>query len=1006
MSSSAAPAGSDEAVDGAFPGVSFLALCESVAEFGYVALRDLVEFLTERRPNETDAAANNVLIIETSQRERHRLLRLLTLCRWLHHNFATMRTAQRCVVTAEWLANRYERAGADVLWSLYQQTRSEPLFASALDIHAAATVSTTSSYDRLPLVLHRLRTGNVQALAAPAIQVLGCRTYLLLRTASATMHVRLRFHRDFERNNRQALVRISDQSMPGWEALVGLRPQRMTVALPTWSANAPQSTDWDWFIWKLTLDQGTAYAALAARILEERYQLLCRKQQLSDMLSKTRYFIGCLVSCISVELYEPLRIASLAKSVEVLSNTNSRQKASPLGGTATSSTSATIRVQRLDASPGRFRILYWPSAVKPPNADAFVMAENRWWYGITLQCTHLTVPPTPEWLWDPSLRLQVPLYGYVRVEHQPPLPVHKCIPHEVCSEGDGVALVAAARRARSTALLQALVSERSIFGVVHHLHPTVVRLVPRGDSGIALRLQVHEPDGLVALSIDGGSVLEQIRNLRSFMEPALPAWLRPETWPVWLPIPEQRRRVHSRLEALYHAALHDQVWVVAQLHKQVPFLVYLLPEATRSQLALKLTSGSYFVPVHRVLAALLEHDTADTVRAQSIRIMAYVVDTLRRLEFLTTTLLEQGVLANTVAIDSTTWSGALALVRGHVDRLSVPVSLKSLDVLEIQASWLHLEVASLKRSPWSLEVDIAPDLFDCCLDTSAVDGEYLDVRMIVTESPVSSPGAGSSAEVPAQAQRSATVADPERRRHLVLQYPQATAAYVQRSRWDLTRAAKMAMLLRDSSLQRMPIRRTGSFSRLERLCPARFLVRLGTEVQLVITYRCDTQPHGYMVAFRHSRSAPEFAIRIVEQVLNAQPCYTVLYGLLERTLPLALAAAAAFHGLAARYRFLSALRLRVAFVAGNASSRSASTAHYVLELDAKEGNGLVRITDVGAQAARSSGAAPVAPLPHWRHVSDTWTQRTGTSSDDSSFRVPLGELEQVLRMLLPTSTLV
>jgi hypothetical protein len=37
----------------------------------------------------------------------------------------------------------------------------------------------------------------------------------------------------------------------------------------------------------------------------------------------------------------------------------------------------------------------------------------------------------------------------------------------------------------------------------------------------------------------------------------------------------------------------------------------------------------------------------------------------------------------------------------------------------------------------------------------------------------------------------------------------------------------------------------------------------------------------------------------------------VLYGLLERTLPLALAAAAAFHGLAARYRFLSALRLRV-----------------------------------------------------------------------------------------------
>jgi hypothetical protein len=510
----------------------------------------------------------------------------------------------------------------------------------------------------------------------------------------------------------------------------------------------------------------------------------------------------------------------------------------------------------------------------------------------------------------------------------------------------------------------------------------------------------------VALSIAGGSVLEQIRNLRSFMEPALPAWLRPETWPVWLPIPEQRRRVHSRLEALYHAALHDQVWVVAQLHKQVPFLVYLLPEATRSQLALKLTSGSYFVPVHRVLAALLEHDTAETVRAKSIRIMAYVVDTLRRLEFLTTTLLEQGVLANTVAIDSTTWSGALALVRGHVDRLSVPVSLKSLDVLEIQASWLHLEVASLKRSPWSLEVDIAPDLFDCCLDTSAVDGEYLDVRMIVTESPVSSPGAGSSAQVPAQAQRSATVADPERRRHLVLQYPQATAAYVQRSRWDLTRAAKMAMLLRDSSLQRMPIRRTGSFSRLERLCPARFLVRLGTEVQLVITYRCDTQPHGYMVAFRHSRSAPEFAIRIVEQVLNAQPCYTVLYGLLERTLPLALAAAAAFHGLAARYRFLSALRLRVAFVAGNASSRPASTAHYVLELDAKEGNGLVRITDVGAQAARSSGAAPVAPLPHWRHVSDTWTQRTGTSSDDSSFRVPLGELEQVLRMLLPTSTLV
>lgn len=1009
MDGSTLPETAVDAVERAFPATSFPALCESVAEFGYVALRDLVEQLVEQRSSDVDAAEKNVLVIDVSQRERHRLLRLLTLFRWLRQHHATLRRAQLCVTEADWLANRFERAGADVLWSMHQQLRAGPLFAAPLDVPAAATVATTGSYDRLPLVLHVAKSSAALELQDQAIRILGNRTYLLLREAASSMHVQLHFSPRYDKRTNRASVTVSDRNMPGWSATVGLGPVSVAASLPSLPADTSAQSDWEWIVWKVSLERATAYATLAAHVVQTRYLAACRKRQVTDLAGKTRFFLASLVSCLSVELYEPLRVASLAASVETLMGSFSSQTLDGREVQPARRPQSTIRLRRLKPPHAHFQVLYWPSTTKPPIAEQYVQMENCWWHAINVQCVHLGVPSISEWLWDPSHRLQVLLHGYIRVGHRPPLPAGVSVDMAPLETGDGVALVAQVRRARASALLRAIASGLPPVIQTSAVHPCLLRLQLPGDDHLAILVQVREQDGMVSMRLQADDLFLGIRNMGGFMDPSLPAWLDTETWPVWLPVSDQRERILGRFDVLQQHALGDQIRMLRELWSWHPYPVYLMPGKNRLQLAVKLSSGSYFVPVGNILAALTAQRATVDQGSCWMRAVARAVDILRRFDYLTSAMREKGMLAAEEAIHAISWSEAMLLAHGQIARLKTLIRLSEYKSLSIQNSWLDLEPAGPDRSPWSVELDIPAGLFDCCTDSTAIDGESSAGQILVALPPTrngDSEATEASAAEPIMTLGSERIQsmEPLQRCRMHLHYPHATASWVQHLAWDLTRASRLAALLQDSNLSRARIRRTGNFFHLERLTPARLLVRLGDTAKLVITYRCHIRPLGYIVAFRKIRGSLEFATRLMEEVLNAQPCYTVLYGLLERTLPLALAAEAAFHGRQVRFRFLSALRLRIVLVDRDDSSRTEVARNHVMELDAKESSGFVRIVDIGAQKSAVSSSIPVAPLPGWHQVRPLRSKTTESVTNSQSIRVPLGELERVLVALASTSS--
>ncbi|KAF6001330.1 hypothetical protein F1559_003291 [Cyanidiococcus yangmingshanensis] len=731
LSGTEAPVPTVDTVEAAFPAVSFPSLCESVAEFGYVALRDLVEQLVEQRSDDVDAAEKNVLVIDVSQRERHRLLRLLTLFRWLRGSYTTLRQAQVCVIEADWLANRFERTGADVLWSMHQQLRAGPLFAAAMDVPAAATVAATGTYDRLPLVLHLAKSSAIPQLRHQAIRILGTRTCLLLREAASTMHVQLQFSPCNETEASRAFVAVSDRNMRGWRAVVGLRPVSPSMSLPPLQATSMKQAEWDWVVSKVTLDGDAANAPLAASVVQGRYVNICRKKQVVEFAEKTRYFLGCLVSCLSVELCEPLRVVSLASSIETLVKDQSDAASNGFQGRATVGTPSTIRVRRLGPHHAHFQVLYWPTSSKPSVALDLVQAENRWWHAISVQCTHLEVPPTPEWLWDPNYRLQGPLHGYVRIGHQPPLPTDASVDMAHIETGDGVGLLVQVRRARAHALLRTIASELPLSIRKQLMYPCSLDLRLPGAGDLTVHVQVEEQDGVVCVRVGADDVLTSIRNVGGYVDPLVPGWLRIETWPAWLPISEQRQRILIRLEALQRHALSDQVRVLADLCSWYPHPVYLMPGANRLELAVKLSSGSYFVPIGHVLAALAGHREESVQGSRWTRIVAYTVDALRRVEYLTSLMRESGVLDEDRTPDIIPWSTAVALIRGRAERLIIPLRMRTYEGLTIHHSWLHIEAACPDRSPWSVELEIATDLFDSCTDSTAIDGESSAGRIVV-----------------------------------------------------------------------------------------------------------------------------------------------------------------------------------------------------------------------------------------------------------------------------------
>ena len=949
---------SAEVVERAFPSVSLGALVEAVAEWGYTALRDKVELLSDVRTaaGAVEDVARNAVVVEYALEQRHRLVRLLVLVRWWQRRRQQLVRAQRAVLAAERCASAYETHGADVLWAAHTQLPiAEAAPVGAWDVPAAVAVLTECGYERVPRALFvggARPDAAVEAVVPDLLARLGRR--LLEQTLRAYPFVPLRHAGAWDVEHLPGAVDVVDASAEHWRASLMLVPStedaEPLAALPYLGAH------WHWRVVRVrAVGVADAMARALRQRVDERAWAAQQSQktggQWSTLTERTQQLLTVLLQELTVRVVQPALLQRLHQHAQQLARLLYRSE----GGASTSPSllQSEIRPEptRGDAALRSLCIRYWPGRADPGGRHSHFSAR--------LVCVPPVLPADADAEPRLSRVLQQELHGLLKVVHEPPLPGYVPLPvGAAAADADDLGrFLQDVCRLRAQAFLQAL-----------RAHLPLPCQVTEGEHGPELLVQ---PAAAVALRVcvcllDGS------------------AWCEGEgvvcVGHVSEPLSQHVQRVMECGRRGLPAAAETSLRAFGERLQIAGYRATLPPAATSmADAVVPLSSPHSRLPLavlHRTwLRVCTERPTA------TLAALCRALDLSMRIEFVLRSLASLQLLQGDLPrLPSTMecWQVANGTSDERRAMLSVPLSLRSLETLRPSESALAVALGDRGQSPWHVELCIPRGLFDVAAEVAHTDDDDDDDDRL-------------------EAGRTHLFADSdtENRMRLRWEYAQATEAAVQQMTRDAQRAAAISRLLYTMNGEELAVR-TGRFYRIERVTPARLVVRVVDDhVHLVVGYRTAPGERGYVVALQPGGRVLDSLAQLAEEALDAQPSFNVLYGVLERSCPMVVAAERALGPHEGKFRLVTALRLRAAFRAGTTTAPQA----HALEIDAKSERGNARVTDlaatVGAQAA-AAAASSYAAIPAFAvAVRET----PGARGTHGSASVPLDQLESFLHRL-------
>ncbi|KAK4537914.1 hypothetical protein CDCA_CDCA15G3939 [Cyanidium caldarium] len=952
------PPFSAEVVERAFPSVSLGALVEAVAEWGYAALRDKVELLSDVRTavGAAEDAVRNAVVVEYALEQRHRLVRLLVLVRWWQQRCQQLVRAQQAVLAAERCASAYEAHGADVLWAAHTQLPiAEAAPVCAWDVPAAVAVLTECGYERVPRALFvggARPDAAVEAAAPNLLARLGRR--LLEQTLRAYPFVPVRHAGAMDVEHLPAAVDVVDASAEHWRASLMVVPS--TEDAEPLAALPYLGTHWHWRVVRVRAVGVTDAMARALRQqVDERawaaQQSVKNGGQWGALAERTRRLLTVLLQELTVRVVQPALLQRLHQHAQQLARLLYRSE----GGASTSPSllQSEIRPEpaRSDTALRSLCIRYWPGRGDPGGRHSHFSAR--------LVCVPPVLPADDDA--EPRLSgvLQQELHGLLKAVHEPPLPGYVPLPVGTAADADDLGrFLRDVCRLRAQAFLHALRAHLSLpcqvtegeYGPELLVHPA---------AAVASRVCVCLLDGSVWCEGEGVVCVGHVSE----------------------PLSQHVQRVMECGRRDLPAAAETSLRAFGERLQITGYRVTLPPGVTSMADAVVSLSS----PHSRLSLAVL-YRTWLGVRTErptaTLAALCRALDLSMRIEFVLRSLASLQLLQGDLPrLPSTMecWQMANGTSDENRAMLSVPLSLPSLGTLRPSKSTLAVVLGDRRQSPWHVELCIPRDLFDAAAEaahTDATDDDDDDDRL--------------------EAGRTHLFADSgtEDRMRLRWEYAQATEAAVQQMAQDAQRAAAISRLLYTMNGEELAVR-TGRFYRIERVTPARLVVRVVDDhVHLVVGYRTAPGERGYVVALQPGGRALDSLAQLAEEALDAQPSFNVLYGVLERSCPMVVAAERALGPHEGKFRLVTALRLRAAFRAGTATAPQP----HALEIDAKTERGNARVTDlaaaVGAQAA--AVASSYAAIPAFAAAV---RETPGARGTHGSASVPLDQLESFLHCL-------